>query len=58
MCSWCQRVRVSGRWVQVEEAVVLLDLMSRTTIPAITHGICEDCQGRIRNEVSALRLAL
>ena len=57
MCSWCQRVQANGRWVPVEEAVAELGLMSSPTIPAITHGICEDCRTRMMVEISALRLA-
>lgn len=57
MCSWCQRVNASGRWMAVEVAVVMLGLMSDPTVPAITHGICEDCRSRLSAEMSKLRLA-
>ena len=56
MCSWCQRVFANTRWLPVEAAVVALDLMSGPTVPAITHGICEDCNSKVLAKLSALRL--
>jgi hypothetical protein len=44
MCSWCKRLPVpSGEWVEVEDAVKVLDLLDTTPLPAITHGICPPC---------------
>jgi hypothetical protein len=57
MCSYCQRVHANSQWMPVEAAVVALGLMSGTTIPAITHGICEDCYAKMMAEISALKLA-
>jgi len=57
MCSWCQRVQADGQWMPVEVAVVVLNLLSGPTVPAVTHGICEDCNARVMVEISALRLA-
>jgi hypothetical protein len=57
MCSWCQRVRANDRWVSVEAAVSELGLMSGPTVPAITHGICEDCRRTMMAEIAALKLA-
>lgn len=50
MCSWCKRVMLCDRWVDVEEATASLRLFERTTLPEITHGMCPDCH----TEVSAL----
>lgn len=57
MCSWCQRVHANNLWVQVEDAVIELGLMSSPTLPAITHGICEECHSKMMAEISTLRLA-
>jgi hypothetical protein len=57
MCSWCQRVQANGVWLPVEAAVVALGLMSGPTVPAITHGICEDCHKKMMVHVSSLKLA-
>lgn len=43
MCGWCDRFRVAGEWVEVEEAAARLRLFQRGTPPAISHGICPDC---------------
>lgn len=43
MCGWCDRFEVDGEWVEVEEAARRLDLFERSELPAISHGICPDC---------------
>jgi hypothetical protein len=57
MCSWCQRLEANGRWEPVEVAIVELGLMAGPTVPAITHGICEDCYGDMMAGISALKQA-
>lgn len=49
MCSWCNRLDAKGRWMPVEEAVSSLRLMERATLPAITHGMCEECYGGLQS---------
>jgi hypothetical protein len=43
MCGWCDRFEVDGEWVEVEEAARRLQLFNRTELPALSHGICPDC---------------
>lgn len=44
MCSWCKRLPVpSGEWLEVEEAMKVLDILDTAPLPAITHGICPQC---------------
>ncbi len=43
VCSWCRRVEVNARWLEVEEAVSALGLFQEPALPAISHGICPDC---------------
>ncbi len=43
MCGWCDRFRVDGEWVEVEEAAARLRLFQRGGPPAISHGVCPDC---------------
>jgi len=45
-CAWCKRVRL-GEWIDAEDAVVRLRLFERTLVPALTHGICEECASRV-----------
>ena len=43
MCGWCDRFEVDGEWVEVEEAARRLGLFNRPRLPALSHGICPDC---------------
>jgi hypothetical protein len=43
MCAWCKKIDVEDAWVEIEEAVSQLRLFDHPTVPAITHGICDDC---------------
>lgn len=44
MCSWCKRLpTASGEWLEVEEALRVLDILDAAPLPAITHGICPAC---------------
>lgn len=47
MCGWCKAVAVGDRWCEVEEAVAALRLFERESLPAVTHGICPSCRGRM-----------
>ncbi len=52
ICSWCKRVDLGGDdWVEVEDAVRKLDLLSDTSMPTLTHGICFDCMERVEDDV-------
>lgn len=53
-CSWCNRVEVGGRWVEVEDAVQELDLFERAQLPTLTHGICQDCYERLTEPTPTL----
>lgn len=53
MCGWCKRLPLpTGRWVEVEEALHALDILDRTPLPSISHGICPDCEGTIMTELA------
>jgi hypothetical protein len=45
MCGWCDRFEVDGEWLEVEEAAKRLELFNRRELPALSHGICPDCNG-------------
>lgn len=48
LCSWCRRIRIgTDRWLEVEEAVKVLNLFGDEDQPQITHGICKDCNDMI-----------
>jgi hypothetical protein len=51
VCSWCQRVALpDNSWVPVEAAVEALHLLEAETFPRLTHGICDPCCGKLRQE--------
>jgi hypothetical protein len=43
ICSWCKRIHVR-EWVQPELAIKYLRLFECSTMPDLSHGICEDCK--------------
>lgn len=44
MCGWCKKVALpDDRWVEVEEAVKVLQLFDAPRLPRISHGICREC---------------
>lgn len=43
MCGWCDRFEVDGEWVEVEVAAERLELFYRAELPALSHGICPNC---------------
>lgn len=46
MCSWCKKIRAdSGYWQQVE------DYLSEHSEAEFTHGICPECDARVREQV-------
>ena len=49
MCAWCKRVSVEDEWLEVESAIVDLGLFEASQLPQITHGICKDCLGALRD---------
>jgi len=42
-CSWCNRIDVSGRWAELEEAIEELQLLHGPHFPALTHALCTRC---------------
>jgi hypothetical protein len=54
VCSWCQRIAVGGEWLPVEAGVEALGIMQKSTLPAVSHGICNDCLVKVRKELAAL----
>jgi hypothetical protein len=47
MCGWCDRFEVDGEWVEVEEAARRLELFNYPELPALSHGICPDCNAML-----------
>ena len=50
-CAWCNRIKVGGRFVPLDPAVVgAADVAERTT-----HGICPECFERVSARAAAAR---
>ena len=47
MCGWCDRFEVGGEWVEVEVAAERLELFNRPELPALSHGVCPDCNAML-----------
>jgi hypothetical protein len=45
ICAVCKRLPVEGEWLEVEAAIVALDLFEAAFLPHLTNVICPDCLG-------------
>lgn len=43
MCSWCKKIQTLGEWLEVEDAIIALNLFESTTMPQVSHSICDPC---------------
>jgi len=43
MCSWCKRIRHQEQWLDLEEGVRRLNLLSHASSPELSHGVCPSC---------------
>jgi hypothetical protein len=55
VCGWCDRVKVEGQWIELPLAMSVLNPFSRTQTPQISHGICSECNQRIRKMLRTKR---
>jgi hypothetical protein len=52
MCGWCKRVAVPPRdWLEVEDAILALQLFAEPQPPQVTHGICDECKRRLDEQL-------
>lgn len=41
MCAWCRRVDIGDdTWVEVEDAIAILNLFENDNLPPLTHTVC------------------
>jgi hypothetical protein len=43
VCSWCKSVLADHVWIEVEQAVRRLEILTARALPQISHGICPSC---------------
>ena len=53
VCAWCWRADYDG-WRGIEEVVQTEQLLARTSVPIITHGICDACLSETAAELDEL----
>ncbi len=51
VCSWCRRVHLDQGWVEVEEAIVALDLFESPVLPHMSHGVCPNCFDEVHRQL-------
>ena len=52
VCSWCKRACVPEYgWMEIEEAIVRLNISDSHALPNLTGGICTDCRRRIEHDL-------
>jgi len=52
MCSWCNRINLSGKWLEIDAAISSLELFEQPSLPQISHGMCEVCFESVSKEFS------
>jgi hypothetical protein len=56
MCSMCKRVRTAQQeWLELEDAVVRMRLLSADPAPDVTHGVCPDCTSELHERLLGVR---
>jgi hypothetical protein len=50
ICSWCNRGKVFGVWMEIDQVVSTLGLFEGEPLPRLTHGLCDDCLALVRAE--------
>jgi hypothetical protein len=58
VCGWCKRTPdANGDWLEIEQALPRLALFQQPALPAISHGICEDCRRKMTTALKSAELA-
>ena len=52
-CGWCKRLLVGDRWLELQPAILLLEIFHTTPPPLLTHGICPDCTRSLERELQS-----
>ena len=47
ICGWCKKVPDGFGWVEIESAVEKFGWFDSEVLPALTHGICPECEERM-----------
>jgi hypothetical protein len=47
ICSFCKRIALDNRWLEVEEAVLKRRLFDCEPLPTTRNRVCPDCAGKV-----------
>lgn len=50
-CGWCGRVRIGDGWIDLGDAVDLMQHLELPLLPKLTHGVCEACAKKLWKEL-------
>jgi hypothetical protein len=53
-CSWCNRIEIDGKWIEVEDAIESLKLFEQSYLPAMQHGVCEPCFAKMTETLAEI----
>lgn len=53
ICSWCKCVQIGDDWLEIEDATKALGLSNESALPKLNHGICELCDGVVKEELGS-----
>lgn len=54
ICGWCMRLPVDGEWLEIEDAISILQLFDTATLPQLSHGMCPKCVAAMEETLSSL----
>jgi hypothetical protein len=57
ICGWCMRVPVEGEWLEIEDAISVLQLFDTATLPRLSHGMCPTCVAAMEATIDNLHAA-
>jgi hypothetical protein len=57
VCSWCKRALHEGTWLELEDFIGRSSLMSGSTLPLVTHGMCPACARAMDRQIARITRA-
>lgn len=56
VCSMCKKIKTDKhKWAEIEKALKILNLFSKTNLPQLTHGLCPSCYRRMIDEIDNIK---
>jgi hypothetical protein len=56
ICGWCKRIDAGdGSWSEIDDAADTFTLFERSSLPPLSHGMCEACFHEVSNGIHQKR---